>query len=1069
MLRSKLPLAYCLVAALLAPARSIADDAADLTAALNEAKKLEAAGKLKEAERYREQTVQLSVKINGENHPRTAGLLHNYALLLQNQGKYAAAEPLYRRSLAIKEKVLGPNDTNLALTVENLANLYKSQGKYANAEPLLQRNLAIVETARGKEHLEVAQACEGLGTVYCLMAKYDAAEPLFRRCLAIREKALGNEHPLVMDSLHSLALLDQDLGKFRDAEALFQRALAIGEKALGADHARLARLLTNYASLCVAVGKYAEAEKLAERGLGIAEQAFGSVHPRVAASLTYLGILYQSQGKFAESERALLRSLNIFEKINGPENPDAAAALGNLAVLYEAQKKFAAAEPLYQRVLAIHEKFYGKNHPSVAATLENLGNLQFRQGKFAQAEEFYQRSLAIIENANGKEHVDIAGLLSSLASVYVRQRKFAEAEKLYQRGLAIQERALGKAHPSVSDSLNNLFVMYCEEKKHSEAAQAQTRYRRSTREFLLRELPRMSPREQQDFLELKVRMRFSLALSVGRSQAADPSFAEASASWLVNGKAVALEAQTIRQRLDREITNPDDQAILHEIQILCSQESTLALKGKQPEDAAKQHEQLETRRRGLEKKLAPRSNTAAKLANPWIELADVRKTIGANQLLIDIVRLPIYRFGTKTDLGAWTPAHYVAWLIPAAGAGNVRIVDLGDAATIDAAIQAARQSLEGTPDRLEKRESERKLEADVAEKLSTVAKLVFEPLKPHLGKAKQLILSPDGDLWLLPWAALPTGKDRYLIEDYSLRFVVTGRDQIDYAVDKKPATTAALILADPDYNLTPGQVAAAAPKQSSPSIPEGTLLAQTRGISDELRGVGRVKRLPGTVAEAKQAFDKLKKLTGQEPKLFMEAQASETIVKATKSPRVLVLATHGYFLKNQEVELAGDELVAGGEKKLVIVKDKEGKELENPLLRCGLLLAGANKRAQAKDGEDDGILTGLEIVGLDLRGTQMVVLSACETGVGVVQTGEGVAGLRQAFQLAGAESVLATLWQISDSATSRLMNTFYDELAKGTERSEALALAQRQFVKERRDKSGSAHPYFWASFTLTGK
>jgi hypothetical protein len=228
--------------------------------------------------------------------------------------------------------------------------------------------------------------------------------------------------------------------------------------------------------------------------------------------------------------------------------------------------------------------------------------------------------------------------------------------------------------------------------------------------------------------------------------------------------------------------------------------------------------------------------------------------------------------------------------------------------------------------------------------LAAVAKLVFDPLKTHLGNAKKLILSPDGDLWLLPWAALPTGKDRYLIEDYSLRFVVTGRDLVDYGVAQKTVTTAALILADPDYNLTPTQVAEARPV---PMSPDTTVAALTRSASDELRGIGRVKRLPGTVAEAKQAFDKLKLLTGQEPKLYQEAQASETIVKATHSPKVMVLATHGFFLKTQEVELKDDPLgglEAGGEKRPAVLKDKEGKEVENPLLRCGLLLAGANKR-----------------------------------------------------------------------------------------------------------------------------
>ena len=203
----------------------------------------------------------------------------------------------------------------------------------------------------------------------------------------------------------------------------------------------------------------------------------------------------------------------------------------------------------------------------------------------------------------------------------------------------------------------------------------------------------------------------------------------------------------------------------------------------------------------------------------------------------------------------------------------------------------------------------------------------------------------------------------------------------------------------------------------------------------------------------------------------LDAEATEAAVKAVKSPAVLMLATHGFFLKKQEADLKDDKLggleLPRGTRS--VLRSKDGSEIEDPLLRCGLLLAGANRHEEARPGQEDGILTGLEIVGLDLRGTKLVILSACDTGVGDVHTGEGVAGLRQAFQLAGAEGVLATLWPVSDQATVRLMDGFYSSLTEAGDKSEALTMAQRKFIKERRERYGAAHPYFWAAFSYTGR
>ena len=229
--------------------------------------------------------------------------------------------------------------------------------------------------------------------------------------------------------------------------------------------------------------------------------------------------------------------------------------------------------------------------------------------------------------------------------------------------------------------------------------------------------------------------------------------------------------------------------------------------------------------------------------------------------------------------------------------------------------------------------------------------------------------------------------------------------------------------------------------------------------------------LPGAGDEARAVA----KLLGNDCVLRLGADAREAELKAVQSPRVLHLATHGFFLSDQEFkrtnafnswQLAGD---VTARRSLAPPQD----DWENPLVRCGIALAGANhfsklETRNPKLETEDGLLTGLEASLLNLQGTELVILSACDSGTGEVKTGEGVMSLRRAFRIAGAESVLASHWKVNDLATSRLMMEFMRRWRGGTPRAQAWREAQLSLLRDTKEKDFS-NPYFWAAFTLTGQ
>jgi CHAT domain-containing protein len=359
--------------------------------------------------------------------------------------------------------------------------------------------------------------------------------------------------------------------------------------------------------------------------------------------------------------------------------------------------------------------------------------------------------------------------------------------------------------------------------------------------------------------------------------------------------------------------------------------------------------------------------------------------------------------------------------------------------------------------------------------------MVFAPLVPALRETSQLLLSPDGALAFLPFEVLPGKYGRRLIDDYRISYVTCGRDVLRFAAESTGSPESPLVMADPDFDLERvvatgrgkparrrgfwsrllGRTAPTA-TQPEPSALAAIVYREPKRRSHDLSSASfHFDRLPGTRTEG----EVIAELLGVRP--WDDANALEGRLKSQcHSPRILHLATHGFFLRDQpRAPGRNQDRLGVGFESIGELGRLSGMLPENPMLRSGLALAGANtwlKGGTPPEAAEDGLLTAEDVTGLDLLSTELVVLSACETGLGGIQIGEGVFGLRRAFVVAGAKTLVMSLWKVPDEPTRELMEDFYRRLLAGEGRAEALRQAQLTLKEKYPD------PFFWGAFICQG-
>jgi CHAT domain-containing protein/Tfp pilus assembly protein PilF len=906
--------------------------------------------------------------------------------------------------LAIQETALGKHHPDVAITLNNLAIFYSDQGLYGQAEPLYQRALDIYEGALGRHHPVGTALLNNLASLYLHQGLYGQAEPLFQRALAIKEAALGKHHPDVAIALNNLANLYKDQGLYGQAEPLYQRALDIHEAALGKHHPDIAISLDNLASLYHDQGLYGQAEPLFQRALAIKEAALGRHHPDVASSLNNLASLYKDQGLYGQAEPLYQRALDIHEAALGKHHPDIAISLDNLASLYHDQGLYGQAEPLYLRALAIWEAALSMHHPNAAALLNNLANLYREQGLYAQADPLYQRALAILEAAFGRHHPYVAILLNELARLRLAQHRLAQALPLLTRAFAISEQRLRKEALDFSESRLATFLQFL----------------RSDEELLYALL---------------------------RSHPAHASVRRLALSAVLLRKGRSLEETSNTSRTILRSLGPEDRASFERLRGLRTQLAELSLQGPgslSPADYQQRLKNLADQGDALEADLAKRSaplRALAALPDPNDIVNRVASSLPKDGALIEFVaytdRPLVAKPGTPASKLPTQLRYLALILFPDA---RIHAVDLGLAAPIDQAASSLRNALA-------RRDTAFQVPAQV------LYSLAFKPLLPVLRDTRRLFLSPDGQLALAPFSALHDGKS-FLIDSFDFSYLTSGKDLLPRP-EGIPSSGSVVVLADPDFSspaarLSPSQMQASAPPQRSASL-ERIFSTLRADVMEQTWAP-----LPGTRQEA----EAIQRLIPQ-AQLLLGSEASKQQLLQLAAPGVLHIATHGFFLEDPAAPSGSrgvGHMGSGG---------TPAQPPPDPLLRSGLVLSGAQATAAAapestKARADSALVTALELAGLDLWGTQLVILSACDTGRGDVKLGQGVYGLRRALVTAGAETVVMSLWKVNDDSTRLLMEDYYRNLLAGMGRATALRQAMLSL------RQSLPHPYFWAPFIALG-
>ena len=938
--------------------------------------------------------------------------------------------------------------------------------------------VALKEKLYGRDSPETAVSLLMLGTVLLQSGDAAAAEPHLQRALTICRSQARPEGSRTANALRELAIVANEKEQYAQALEYVQEALTLLERTSDPDELAVADALIVQAHLAWhSLGDYAKARAGWERALEIRTRLLGKEHALRAGPLNNLGLLYESQGDDPAARTCYDEAIRIRKK-QGAEHPLLASPLNNLAWIQVKAGELDSAQANYERARDILVKSYTRMNAQVADVLHSLGVLHHTRGDIEQARSYFEEAMDISRTLLGDFTWRLARGLEDVAALEYQLGRQDVAREKIEQCIRIRQRAQGAEHPFVGRALALLAAIQLEQGNLPEALENALQAEAIGRNHLtwtVRTLP-----EREALLYSQVRtggLGIALAtldLATYRGSGAVARVWDA----LIRSRGLVLDEMAARMR---SVTASSDPRIIRLDSVLVVARERLAhvvVRGGEQDDPEAYRRDLDTARRFKE---AAEEDLARESTSFGMQRS--RRQSGLAEIL---ERLP-----PRTALVAYTAYKPPAWKLPVPGATHESaaqptwlaapwdsdaeprlvafvvtadsrepvLVPLGSLSRIVPLISSWSEEVSHPPGPQQKQA--RRALRDYRKRGAELRRAIWDPLAPLLGDRDLVLLVPDAQLNLVSFAALPVASGRYLVETVAkVHYLAAERDLL---LDAPPLVPGEGLLAlggaafDAD-----NQLAASTPSTSARSVP-----------CTELDDV-EFPALPGSEFEANMVVASWKQLAEQTQGTTASASEATTLLTgraasehAFKSmapgKKVVHAATHGFFLGNCATPASQRGIEVRPRPR------KVGAAERDPMLLSGLAFEGANDRSAKPLGADDGILMSEEIAVLDLHRIDLVVLSACHTARGEILAGEGVLGLRRAFQITGARTLVMTLWAIADQPTPEWMQEFYEGiLHRGFGPAQAVHHASLETLRTRRSRGNSDHPFFWAAFVSTG-